>query len=240
MSVVGNTRVLPEDLGRDGETAASHLRKAVEGTSVDRLRQLRWPSTKRPFVFVRARVILCRCSMSSRRQMAFRESAAAFARDVVAPRAAAIDETGQFPIDVIRAAGLARLVRRDDSHGLGRSGPRLSELRAGDRSHRAGERHRCGVAVGDQFARRRAHCARRTGATERSVAAASRVRRGHRCVRALRARGRHRRGQSEDAGDEGRARLPHHGSQGLGRECRRGNRRWSSSPRRGRGSAVRV
>jgi butyryl-CoA dehydrogenase len=38
-------------------------------------------------------------------QMAFRDSAAAFARDVVAPRAAAIDESGQFPIDVIRAAG---------------------------------------------------------------------------------------------------------------------------------------
>jgi len=38
-------------------------------------------------------------------QIAFRESVEAFARDVVAPRAAAIDETGQFPIDVIRAAG---------------------------------------------------------------------------------------------------------------------------------------
>jgi butyryl-CoA dehydrogenase len=38
-------------------------------------------------------------------QLAFRQSIDEFAREVVAPRAAAIDATGQFPIDVIRAAG---------------------------------------------------------------------------------------------------------------------------------------
>jgi butyryl-CoA dehydrogenase len=38
-------------------------------------------------------------------QIAFRESVELFAREVVAPRAAAIDETGQFPLDVVRAAG---------------------------------------------------------------------------------------------------------------------------------------
>jgi alkylation response protein AidB-like acyl-CoA dehydrogenase len=37
-------------------------------------------------------------------QHSFRSSVEAFAREVVAPRAAAIDESGQFPIDVIRAA----------------------------------------------------------------------------------------------------------------------------------------
>jgi alkylation response protein AidB-like acyl-CoA dehydrogenase len=37
-------------------------------------------------------------------QQSFRSSVEAFAREVVAPRAAAIDESGQFPIDVIRAA----------------------------------------------------------------------------------------------------------------------------------------
>ena len=37
-------------------------------------------------------------------QDAFRQSAQVFARDVVAPRAAVIDETGEFPIDLIRAA----------------------------------------------------------------------------------------------------------------------------------------
>jgi butyryl-CoA dehydrogenase len=38
-------------------------------------------------------------------QRAFRESVEVFAREVVAPRARAIDETGQFPLDVVRAAG---------------------------------------------------------------------------------------------------------------------------------------
>jgi len=37
-------------------------------------------------------------------QRAFRTSLETFAREVVAPRAAAIDESGEFPIDVIRAA----------------------------------------------------------------------------------------------------------------------------------------
>ena len=38
-------------------------------------------------------------------QLAFRQSVDEFAREVVAPRASAIDETGQFPFDVMRAAG---------------------------------------------------------------------------------------------------------------------------------------
>jgi len=37
-------------------------------------------------------------------QVAFKESIEQFARDVVAPRAAAIDESGEFPSDVVRAA----------------------------------------------------------------------------------------------------------------------------------------
>jgi butyryl-CoA dehydrogenase len=41
----------------------------------------------------------------TREQIAFRKSAEQFADDVVAPRAAAIDETGEFPLDVVRAAG---------------------------------------------------------------------------------------------------------------------------------------
>lgn len=40
----------------------------------------------------------------STEQQAFRASVQAFAREVVAPRAAAIDESGQFPLDVMRAA----------------------------------------------------------------------------------------------------------------------------------------
>jgi butyryl-CoA dehydrogenase len=38
-------------------------------------------------------------------QIAFRQSVEQFAREVVAPRAQAIDDSGQFPLDVIRAAG---------------------------------------------------------------------------------------------------------------------------------------
>jgi butyryl-CoA dehydrogenase len=38
-------------------------------------------------------------------QAAFKESVEQFAREVVAPRAAAIDETGAYPVDVMRAAG---------------------------------------------------------------------------------------------------------------------------------------
>jgi alkylation response protein AidB-like acyl-CoA dehydrogenase len=38
-------------------------------------------------------------------QIAFRQSVQTFAADVVGPRAAAIDESGEFPIDVITAAG---------------------------------------------------------------------------------------------------------------------------------------
>jgi alkylation response protein AidB-like acyl-CoA dehydrogenase len=41
----------------------------------------------------------------SREQIAFRASIEQFAREVVAPRAASIDETGEFPLDVVRAAG---------------------------------------------------------------------------------------------------------------------------------------
>jgi butyryl-CoA dehydrogenase len=38
-------------------------------------------------------------------QQAFKTSIEQFAREVVAPRAAAIDETGDYPVDVVRAAG---------------------------------------------------------------------------------------------------------------------------------------
>jgi alkylation response protein AidB-like acyl-CoA dehydrogenase len=42
-------------------------------------------------------------------QLAFRQAAERFAREVVAPRAAAIDQSGEFPADVIRAAADAGL-----------------------------------------------------------------------------------------------------------------------------------
>jgi alkylation response protein AidB-like acyl-CoA dehydrogenase len=55
-------------------------------------------------------------------QQAFRSTIDAFARDVVAPRAAAIDESGDFPLDVIRAAaplGLLGVTIPEASGGRG-------------------------------------------------------------------------------------------------------------------------
>ncbi len=55
-------------------------------------------------------------------QRAFAESVDAFAREIVAPRAAAIDESGQFPLDVMRAAagrGLLGLALPKAWGGLG-------------------------------------------------------------------------------------------------------------------------
>lgn len=43
-------------------------------------------------------------------QQAFKTDAEQFARDVVAPRAAAIDETGEFPMDLVRAAAARGLL----------------------------------------------------------------------------------------------------------------------------------
>jgi butyryl-CoA dehydrogenase len=46
----------------------------------------------------------------NREQDAFRKTAMRFARDVVAPRAAAIDETGEYPFDVVQAAAAEGLL----------------------------------------------------------------------------------------------------------------------------------
>jgi butyryl-CoA dehydrogenase len=56
-------------------------------------------------------------------QQAFQESARQFAREVVAPRAAAIDESGEFPVDIMRAAagrGLLGVTIPTDWSGAGR------------------------------------------------------------------------------------------------------------------------
>ena len=55
-------------------------------------------------------------------QEAFKRSVERFARDVVAPRAAAIDETGEYPIDVIRAAAPLGLLGVTVPRALGGAG----------------------------------------------------------------------------------------------------------------------
>jgi alkylation response protein AidB-like acyl-CoA dehydrogenase len=52
-------------------------------------------------------------------QRSFKESVEAFARDAVAPRAAAIDESGEFPLDVIRAAAGRGLLGMTTSRAWG-------------------------------------------------------------------------------------------------------------------------
>jgi alkylation response protein AidB-like acyl-CoA dehydrogenase len=59
----------------------------------------------------------------SAEQIAFRDSVERFARDVVAPRAAQIDESGAFPVDVMRAAaglGLLGTTIPEEWGGAGR------------------------------------------------------------------------------------------------------------------------
>ena len=52
-------------------------------------------------------------------QVAFKDSIERFARDVITPRAAAIDDSGAFPADVLKAAA-----------GLGLYGVTIPPLRA--------------------------------------------------------------------------------------------------------------
>ena len=58
----------------------------------------------------------------SAEQQSFKASVEQFARDVVAPRAAAIDESGEFPIDVMRAAAGRGLLGATISKEWGGSG----------------------------------------------------------------------------------------------------------------------
>src|SRR5580765_8678502 len=55
-------------------------------------------------------------------QAAFRDDVARFAREVVAPRAAAIDSSGEFPSDVIRAAAELGLLSMTVSTAWGGAG----------------------------------------------------------------------------------------------------------------------
>ena len=172
-------------------------------------------------------------------QDAFKQSIEQFAREVVAPRAA-IDESGEFPTDVMRAGGGPRPARRHDSDGLGRRRARLRQLRARHRSDRPGERDGRRLAVGHQLARRRAHRARRPRAAERAMAAHARDRRGDRRVRAVGARRRHRRGQSADEGGPERRTATASPAGRSGSPTPKPRRSSSSSRARARGCAARA
>ena len=155
-------------------------------------------------------------------QRAFRSSVETFAREMVAPRAAAIDESGEFPTRRDSRRGGAGAARRHDSESLGRGRPRLRQLRAGDRGDRAGERDRGGVARRSPT-RSSPRCIAHAGRDQqtRAVAAArwrpARRSAPSRCRSPTPAPTRRirRRRRCEDG-----RRLSHHRPQGLGRQRR--------------------
>src|SRR5439155_528837 len=111
--------------GGDGEAAAADLRAAGEGRRLT----LRTPRTQNG----QLQYDLCdlRGPCVDRRmileltpeQESFKQSIEQFAREVVAPRARAIDESGAFPLDVLRAAaarGLLGVAVSSEWGGAGR------------------------------------------------------------------------------------------------------------------------
>ena len=140
-------------------------------------------------------------SSSHAEQLAFKQSVEQFAREVVAPRAAAIDESGEFPLDVMRAAAGRGLLGVDAAERVGRR--RASTIVSYALAIEAIAAASATVAVSlvvqnSLVAELIAHAGRPR--PEGAVAAAAGLRRGDRRVRAVGARRRHRRRESEDAG----------------------------------------
>ena len=101
-------------------------------------------------------------------QKAFQQQVAAFARERVAPQAAAHRrDAARSRATLMRAAAALGLMGVTIPHDVGRRRPRLRQLRAGDRGARAGERGRRRHRRRQQLARRRADRALRH-ATRRS------------------------------------------------------------------------
>ena len=107
-------------------------------------------------------------------QKAFQSEVAAFAADRVAPQAAAIDERGAFPRELVREAAALGLLGVTIAAAWGGGGRGLRQLRAGARGARAGERGRGGHRRGQQLARRRAARAIRHRRAEADLAAPAR------------------------------------------------------------------
>ena len=120
MTVIGDVRVLPEDLA----TTAKKLRPIFERLSREEATEAQRCSAtetrRHRDNFLSVPLCLCGNTSASLRlggdtlktmhleltpdQASFNASVEQFARDVVAPRAAAIDDTGDYPLDVMRAA----------------------------------------------------------------------------------------------------------------------------------------
>ena len=113
MSVVGGTRVLPEDM-RETVARLKPIFERLKGrreTATARQRRITTEHAEheheKPLKDLRSRELCSSVSMVlelSAEHLAFKQSIEQFAREVVAPRAAAIDESGEYPLDVMRAA----------------------------------------------------------------------------------------------------------------------------------------
>ena len=252
MSVVGNVRVLPEELAQTADAAAADLR-APGGRDAERVDACSRDQTarrhaSRAAASLRSVFVLSCASMAdvvmildlTAEQQAFKASIERFAREVVAPRAAAIDERGEFPLDVIRAAaphGLLGVTIPTAWGGAGRD--YVSYALAIEAIARASATVAVALSVTNSLVAELRR-ARRPRPAERAVAAPARHRRGDRRVRALGAGRRHRRGQSEDEGGQGR-RTATASPAGRSGSPTPTPRRWRSSSRaRARGCAARA
>ena len=172
ISVVGNTRVLPEELTQTAARLRPIFERLARGQRLTTKATTKARRHVRPLLsscfrgFVATLLTASWFSISPRNSKSFKESIERFARETVAPQAARIDASGEFPLDVMRAAAGVGLLGVTIPHGLGRRRARLRQLRARHRNDCTGERDRGRVARRHQLARRRAHRLRRERSAE--------------------------------------------------------------------------
>ncbi len=154
-------------------------------------------------------------------QIAFRESVEQFARETVAPRAAAIDESGEFSLDVVRAAARRGLLGATIPKGWGGAGlDYLSYVMAIEAIAGASATVAVSLVVHNSLV---AEVNRACGwsAPQGAVAAKAGRGRGDWRVRPVGTRRRHRRGEPEDKGHQKEHRISADRSQSLDGECGR-------------------
>ena len=227
MSVVGDTRVLPEDLretvarlrpiferlSRQHEHDASNHEDAKTRRSHDIASCLR--------VFVVASLKIDDARSHHRSSTPSRKSDRAVRARGGRAASGGDRRVGRVPARCDARGGRARSARRRRFPtawgGAGRD--YVSYALAIEAIARASATVAVSLVV-HQLARRRADRARRPRAAEGAVAPHARDRRGDRRLRAVGARRRHRRRQpADDRRAEERRRLPHQRTQGLGRQC---------------------
>ena len=108
MSVVGNIARAAGGARSDGGEAAADLRAACATTTLNRSHEHAKHAETILSLCVSRRSLRLMSAMIlelTAEQKAFQQPIEQFAREIVAPRAAAIDKSGEFPIDVMRGRG---------------------------------------------------------------------------------------------------------------------------------------